>query len=597
MKRKSVVLVLLAVVVLLAIPFVHGKLAGLRVNVPEYRPPSKVVWLEQNWTDEQRIRFHHTSQGTRLVPYAWFMALEQPCLSPFGCEPFADPGYLGRFGFLTSPADPTLNPGGLPVGFAVDQDFVDPATKKSVPVVGLTCAACHTGELYHGDLAVRIDGAPAMIEVGEFQKALGLSLGFTRKLPFSLGRYGRFEERVLGPDATDEQKASLKADLDAFLAQGLAEKAVTDARHIYDEPAGFGRTDALTRIGNQVFAVDTGVDDNFFVSRAPVRFPQLWDASWLNWVQYNSSIADPLVRNIGESLGVRAALNLQGPDAAHFENSVDIEGLETLENLLAGPGPFEGLRSPAWPSVFPPLDPARVAAGAELYQQLCQGCHLPPIPELLADLQDARSEGREPTYWWTNALGNSFLKATDLPIEDIGTDPRAAEDFRARRADTGDLGLGVKTAAEGLEVVTLGIANKFLDERGFTPEERIAWSGGRDPKDPVVRDDLIYKARPLNGIWAVAPFLHNGSVPSLYLLLSPRADRPSAFWLGSKRFDTVNVGYENAELEGGSLYDTSRPGNSNSGHEFRDAPEGNGVIGPLLSHDERLAIIEYLKSL
>jgi hypothetical protein len=111
-----------------------------------------------------------------------------------------------------------------------------------------------------------------------------------------------------------------------------------------------------------------------------------------------------------------------------------------------------------------------------------------------------------------------------------------------------------------------------------------------------VRDELIYKARPLNGIWAVAPFLHNGSVPNLYLLLSPQAERPHTFWAGSKQFDPVKVGYDSAEMSGASLFDSSKPGNGNGGHEFKDGPLGKGVIGPLLSPDDRMAIIEYLKS-
>ena len=83
-----------------------------------------------------------------------------------------------------------------------------------------------------------------------------------------------------------------------------------------------------------------------------------------------------------------------------------------------------------------------------------------------------------------------------------------------------------------------------------------SWAGGRDPKDVAVRDELIYKARPLNGIWAVAPFLHNGSVPNLYLLLSPQSERPKTFWAGSKQFDPVKVGYDPAEMSGATLFDT-----------------------------------------
>jgi hypothetical protein len=53
--------------------------AKFRVDVPEYQaPPEKLVRVEQGWTADQRLHFRHTPQGTRLVPYDWFMALEQP---------------------------------------------------------------------------------------------------------------------------------------------------------------------------------------------------------------------------------------------------------------------------------------------------------------------------------------------------------------------------------------------------------------------------------------------------------------------------------------------------------------------------------------
>ncbi len=586
------------VLLVMAVPFLRGKLAELKVDVPEYQRPPEVVWLDQNWTEAQRKRFHHTPQGTRLVPYEWFKALEQPCLSPFGCGLFTDSAYLSRFGFIPSPADPEMNPDGLPVGFAVDKDFVDPADKKAYPVVGLNCAACHTGELYYGKYAVQIDGAPAMIEVAAFQKALGLALGFNAMFPFNVGRYGRFEQRVLGANASPEQKAALKSSYTAFLDAALEEKKVTSERHIYDNPAGFRRTDALTRIGNQVFAADTKIDANYAVSNAPVRFPQIWDASWFNWVQYNSSIADPLVRNIGEALGVRAVVKLYGPDAGQFENSVNVPGLRMLEELLAGPGPLKGLSSPKWPAVFPALDQQKVARGAELYKEHCQMCHLPPREELLADLEGfVGKKGPQPKHWVKNDLGNWFIKVTDVKLEHIGTDPHEAKDFKERTADTGDLGKGVVSARAGLDLVTRGIANRFFEKNNVPLEERAAWAGGRDPKDDGVRDDLIYKARPLNGIWAVAPFLHNGSVPNLYLLLSPKSDRPQTFWVGSKQFDPVKVGYDTGKMSGASFFDTSKPGNGNSGHEFKDGPRGNGVIGPLLSPDDRMLIIEFLKSL
>jgi len=560
------------------------------VDVPEYqKPPEQLIRAEQGWTDDQRVRFHHTAQGTRLLPYDWFMALEQPCLSLFPCDLLTSKTYLARFGFLGGQADAKLNPDGLPIGFARQVDFYDPETKTAYPVVGLTCAACHTGELHYGKYAVQVDGAPAMIEVTEFQKALALSLGLT-KLPF---RYGRFEKRLLGPNASEKQKADLKRRFDAFLDSAKFELDHTKpGKGIYDNPAGFDRTDALTRIGNQVFAVDMKDAANFAPANAPVRFPQIWDASWFTWVQYNSSISDPLVRNVGESLGVRATVKLYGTDAKDFENSVRMEGLRELEWLLSGPAPYEGLRPPNWPSVFPALNEQKIARGAELYKSLCQSCHLPPGEELAADLNKT-----QPAYWRENGQKKRFLMVRDVKVSDVGTDPHEAIDFIHRTADSGGLGKGRVSAGAGLELVTDGIVNQFFEKTKLTPTQQIEWRGNRDPQDAVVRSEPIYKARPLTGIWAVSPYLHNGSVPNLYALLSPQSERPDKFWTGSKEFDPVKVGHDTSEFKGASLYDVTKPGDSNRGHEFKDGPRGNGVIGPALSPDDRFAIIEYLKSL
>jgi hypothetical protein len=588
-KRKLIIVGVAAVVLIVAGAVVVPLLRQVRVVVPAYQPPREVVYLQQGWTADERQRFYHTPQGTRLLPYEWFMALEQPCLKLTACEPFAAKTYLGRFGFLEGRPDPTLNPDGLPVGFARQEKFYDPMTGQTYAVAGLTCAACHTGELHYGKYAVRIEGGPAMIEVSEFQKALGIALALTQKFPF---RFGRFADKVLGPGASEEAKQALKARLDKSLETAVAELKATDQAKIYVNPAGFARTDALTRIGNQVFAVDMKNDKNYAPANAPVRYPQIWDASWLTWVQYNSSIADPLVRNVGEALGVRAAAKLYGENAARYDSSIEVPNLKILEDLLSGPAPYQGLTSPKWPTVFPVLDTAKVARGAELYKQHCQGCHLPPVEELRRDLASAT-----PTFWVENGQKRRFLRVTDIPIERIGTDPHEAMDFINRKADTGDLKLGTVTAAVGLDTVTKGIVNNFFEKMKFTPEQRIEWNGYRDPGVDPVRAEPIYKARPLNGIWAVAPFLHNGSVPNLYLLLSPQTERPDQFWLGSKQFDPVNVGYSMERIDGGYLYDVRREGSSNEGHEFKDGPRGKGVIGPGLSPDDRWAIVEYLKSI
>jgi hypothetical protein len=99
-----------------------------------------------------------------------------------------------------------------------------------------------------------------------------------------------------------------------------------------------------------------------------------------------------------------------------------------------------------------------------------------------------------------------------------------------------------------------------------------------------------YQAVLLDGLWLRAPYLHNGSVPTIAdLLMAPEA-RPKRFLRGYDVYDSVNVGFisEGAEAQRvGFDYDTSLPGNSNRGHTY----------GTNLSPDDKRALIEFLKTL
>ena len=116
-----------------------------------------------------------------------------------------------------------------------------------------------------------------------------------------------------------------------------------------------------------------------------------------------------------------------------------------------------------------------------------------------------------------------------------------------------------------------------------------------------LRGELAYKVRPLNGVWATPPYLHNGSVPTIEDLLGDPEKRPTKFYLGSREYDPVKLGYKTDPITNGFEFDTSIRGNSNRGHEFRKEyskdKEIKGVIGPALSADDRKALIEYLKTL
>ena len=83
-------------------------------------------------------------------------------------------------------------------------------------------------------------------------------------------------------------------------------------------------------------------------------------------------------------------------------------------------------------------------------------------------------------------------------------------------------------------------------------------------------------------MWASPPYLHNGSVPNLYELLGPAAERSRTFFIG-RDFDPVKVGVDTSGASGTFLFDTTLVGNANTGHSFEDGPVGKGVIGHLLT--------------
>ena len=555
-------------------------------RLPAYRP-SVPIALDQNWSEAQWQRYHHASQGTATlkVPYAWLLALEEPRLSLFGDVPlFVAPEYLSRFGFIPSPKSAD-NPDGLPVGFARDPDYVDPVTGEKKVAVGFTCAACHTGQIEYKGTVMRIEGGPALTDLGKFREALSLAVGYTRYVP---GRFGRFASRVLSGHDTTEARSTLEQELKDFVDAGKKDLELELASKDVEE--GFARLDAINRIGNFVFGNELDAS-NVAKLAAPVNYPHIWDASWFDWVQYNGSIRQPMVRNAGEAMGVLAGVNLRGPTADLYKSTVKVKTLYEIEELLAGPAPYKGLRSPRWPAeILGKIDAAKAARGAALYTELCQGCHLPPLDS--KEMQDPASP-----YWSEpNAAGERYLTLRMVKIDYVGTDPGQAAGMISRKVQTGPLGMGEAAFGPALGTVVERTVSRWYDEQvpPVSAADRARMNGNRDN---LIRAELKYKTRPLDGIWATAPYLHNGSVPNLYLLLGPASERPKTFFLGSRQFDPQHVGYDYAKLDGGFEMDTTIPGNSNRGHEFRDAPLGNGVVGRALSEDERWALIEYLKTL
>jgi hypothetical protein len=180
------------------------------------------------------------------------------------------------------------------------------------------------------------------------------------------------------------------------------------------------------------------------------------------------------------------------------------------------------------PPKYPfPIDGRLAAAGALTYDSMCASCH---------KAGEARAQ-------------------SIIPLAEIGTDPHRLDRWTADAANASN-----------------------------------AWGRGHAWKFSNFRKTAGYMAVPLDGVWLTAPYLHNGSVPTIADLLEPVASRPGKFWRGYDLYDAEQLGYvaRGAEAErAGTPFDVTGPGNSNAGH----------LYGTALPPEQKRALLEYLKTL
>src|SRR5205085_2445537 len=159
-------------------------------------------------------------------------------------------------------------------------------------------------------------------------------------------------------------------------------------------------------------------------------------------------------------------------------------------------------------------------------------------------------------------------KATLTPLAEVGTDPRMVQNFLDSKSATGAFS-GRKEAV---------LAGATFGAQAQTSDLIVHAAVGAALRHPLqtMHDALVgyhavikaqldahpayYKARPLSGIWASAPYLHNGSVPSLAELLKPPGERVTSFYVGSRELDPETVGLAATAGARSSLFDTRLPG-------------------------------------
>jgi hypothetical protein len=615
---------------LYAIPMIGG-LIDDTMEVKFDRPDPSIVADYGNGLDAaERRGFYHLSQGSEIMPWIVLTAID--VADPASSKPFVE--NLSRYGLLPDPG----REDGLPVGLTVASN---PFT-FGMDFVGINCAACHVGELRHNGKAVRVDGAPNMFNLQLFYSdAIDAVMATTSdrgKLWRALKRLGRQDYTRYGIAAPFVRPATLvyycanvllhRDRLDARLELVDVITVAKDRRDSKHPTSGFGRLDAFDGARNFIFTrlrtADAG--GNFKVNTAnmvkldaPVKFPWLWsrkasppapveayreqpqnfprvwgfkDYDWIEWTIDTNTVME---RNFTETLGAGATVVLDPKSASLFETSVPVTNMHDLEWLAYYIDP------PKWPTaIFGEIKPDLAAAGGEIFKSRCAYCH------------EYGDDRRAPS---------GLIKLNAMRPEDVGTDPTAALRISCPISDIGALAVppksysvedsqllkdcaGVKAGAAfsgNSFAKTVQVAVDSIKQKAYAAaavdaaQQRVMED--LDQRGSVAwRDTLLdtkapygpYAARPLYGIWAAAPYLHNGSVPTVYDLLLPPDQRPKTFALGERDYDPVKLGFvvNTSCSQQDCLVDTSETGNGNGGH----------LWGTDLSESDRSALLEYLKT-
>jgi RoxA-like, cytochrome c-like len=493
-----------------------------------------------SYTDETAFFERGSTGGERMdgIPYWIWIALPKifPDKMP---DHRSDQGYAG-FGMIYEHQDQS-NPYALPVGMSH-------RNVRGVDVVYLNCGACHIGTVRDSPTAEPriIPGMPAH--------------------EFNLGAWGTFLTSIPNDQRFSPQRILDQIDAMQDNKRSLVPKLDFINRLIIRYYAVYLMRDQLTILGQRLSFIDNstwgpGRVDTFNAPKALLNFPMQdadkselmgnadFPAVWnqlgraekgmhLHWDGNNTSVNE---RNLSAAFGTGA-----------YPPVLDKDGVLRMAKYLQTAQP------PAYPY---PIDGALSGRGKVVYDQYCLRCHGAPKPPFRkGPVDESKSESCDYKTAGAECVG------TVVPIEDIGTDRSRLDSY------TWLLAVNQSTLYAGYE-----------KDWGFDPPYPQRFQHFHKTNG--------YAAMPLDGIWLRAPYLHNGSVPTLADLLN--AKRPPTFYRGNDVFDPKNVGFASGlEEQNGRhffLFDTAKPGNHNTGHEGK-------AYGTELDDNQKRALLEYLKT-
>jgi hypothetical protein len=506
------------------------------------RPARDVIAAQvPAWSADDLQFFLHGSMSAEMVPERVLRALIATYPDLF---PSAD---LGNFGLIP---DATF---GWPIGFSRRPV----AHLGGLPSVGINCAACHAVELTAaaGGAPVRVLGAAGHFDVEAFFGALTVAT-FRTADPRAMREFLR-AYLAAAPGGDDAIAQELLAA--AWQRQGrqiATAMAADPAGAVGAGPGGLHRISgaqivldrarlererdlvplvrSMLRLLHNVRA-GLHIPDQIPSALPPASGPGRNDAfgllslSLFGTPQTYTPVKFGIVWNLSDRRWVHWDGNTESPIARNLLASLGLgaplvgkRGWVDYAAVKRQTDLSERIRAPRWPFA---VDAPAAGRGRTLYQARCAGCH-----------ETAEGDGR--------------LHAA----ADVGTD------------------------ATRTTLFTPALAQRF---NTFLAEVEI--DGYQRPASPGVRSTGKYWAPGLAGVWARAPYLHNGSVRTLAELLTPPSERPAAWQRGSRVYDTAALGYVD---DGPYRFDTRTPGNGNGGHAF----------GSDLSAADKRDLLEFLKT-
>jgi len=350
-------------------------------------------------------------------------------------------------------------------------------------------------------------------------------------------------------DKADEQGAlpaqprgSLHQHSPAQISRRLPEKAWC-RRHQRQDHLGPGRVDAFGSARAFLF------QDGYAPVNA-VSYPFIWGLYRLEWFHYDNNTTSILQRNCGQALGVGAVY-----DPKTLASSLRPANLYRLEVLATK---FEAARLAE--EVFGPIDPISAMRGEAHFTKYCVACHKTP-------------EGKE------------IFKDVVYDLDKLGTDPERAKMFAEKLPDGTPFPKAIGDAMDN-------VLKKALLDNNTSEETRVLYSKAPGGTKPVV---VIWRGLGKYAARAAQRRLGFRSVPAQWLgphdrrsASTPAKKRPPTSLRRQARLRsrTPRLPLHTSTWRQGQ-FDTSTPGNRNTGHEY----------GTDLKDDERKDLLEYLKTL